>query len=98
MNQLRNSYTNSEGSTTVAKPKTKVKDSLLARIYNAIRSRIVWMYYYGRKFLWVGSTGLILLFLPMAFCYMSEVEKEMMKLGMNTAPCNLVFYIDPGGL
>lgn len=76
----------------------KARGGLLTRVFNAIKARFLWMYYYGRRAMWVSSTGVILLFLPMAFCYMSEVEKEMRKLGLNVAQaCKHLFKTDAQG-
>lgn len=86
MDQLRNSYT----TTTSAKKVVKAKrEGWLSRIFRVFWAKMVMAYYYGRRFLWVGSTWAILVFLPMAFCYMGEVEKEMRRLGISAAAaCN----------
>lgn len=86
MNNFRQSsgLTGSQSTSSTLKQK---KSGRLYRFYESVWARLAMFYRFGRKFLWVGSTCtseiysvLILIFLPMAFGYMSEIQEEMMKM------------------
>lgn len=86
MNNFRQSGTvaGSQSTTSTLKPK---KTSRFVRLYERAWAHLTSLYRFGRKSMWVLSTCtpnrhlvLILMFLPLAFGYMSEVEAEIQKM------------------
>jgi hypothetical protein len=80
MNNLRNqSLAISQSTTSTLKGK---KIGRFQRFYESLWTKLTTLYRLSRRSLWIASTGspflitaLILIFLPLAFGYMSEVEE-----------------------